>query len=98
MGSRSNFHGMWEGALRFHSTTRTLWYVDQAVLPARWKGLVRHAVPAAAILLPVAFFLSVLSPTATEPNAVIYLAFVGAVALAAGLITLGVGLVRRPRP
>ena len=71
-------------------------YVDQAALPDRLKGFVRHAVPAAAILLPVAFFLSVLSPTATEPNAMIYLAFVGAVVLAAGLVTLGVGLLRRP--
>jgi hypothetical protein len=29
------------------------------------------------ILLPAAFFLSVLSPQATEPNALIYLAYVG---------------------
>ena len=71
-------------------------YVDQAALPDRWKGFVRHAVPAAAILLPIAFFLSVLSPTAREPNALIYLAFVGAVVLAAGLVTLGVGLLRSP--
>jgi hypothetical protein len=72
-------------------------YVDQAVLPDQLKGFIRHAVPTAAILLPMAFFLSVLSPTATQPNALIYLAFIGAVVLAAGLITLGVGLLRRPR-
>lgn len=52
----------------------------------------------AGILLPVAYFLSVLSPTATEPNALIYLAYVGAVVLAAGLLVLGVGLLRRPGP
>ena len=69
-------------------------YVDQAALPDRLKGFVRQAVPAAAILLPLAFFLSVLSPTATAPNALIALAFVGAVVLAAGLVTLGVGLLR----
>ena len=69
-------------------------YVDQAVLPDRLKGFVRHAIPAAAILLPLAFFLSVLSPTATRPNALIYLAFIGAVVLAAGLVTLGIGLLR----
>jgi len=73
-----------------------LHYVDQAALPVRLKGFVRHAIPAAAILLPMAFFLSMLSPTAREPNALIYLAFVGAVVLAAGLVTLGVGLLRRP--
>jgi hypothetical protein len=70
-------------------------YVDEATLSDAVKGFVRHAIPAAAILLPVAFFLSVLSPTATEPNALIYLAFVGAIVLAAGLITLGVGLLRK---
>ena len=48
----------------------------------------------AAILLPVAFFLSVLSPEATQPNALIYLAYVGAVALVVGLLTLGAGLIR----
>lgn len=42
-------------------------------------------------MLPAAFFLSVLSPEATEPNALIYLAYLGAVSLSAGLLTLGVG-------
>jgi hypothetical protein len=70
-------------------------YVDEAVLSDPIKGFVRHTTPAAAILLPVAYFLSVLSPTATEPNALIYLAFVGAVVLAVGLIALGVGLLRK---
>ena len=41
------------------------------------------------------FFLSVMSPTATKPNGLIYLAYVGAVLLAAGLATLGVGLIRK---
>jgi hypothetical protein len=71
-------------------------YVDEAELPVWVKELVRLAAPAAAILLPVAFFLSVLSPTATEPNALIYLAFVGAAVLTIGLLTLGVGLLRNP--
>ena len=70
----------------------TLLYVDQADLSAAWKQLVRSAIPASAILLPAAYFLSVLSPTATQPNALIYLAYVGAVVLATGLVVLGVGL------
>jgi hypothetical protein len=73
----------------------TLRYVDEAALPEGLKTLVRHSIPADAILLPLAFFLSVLSPEAEEPNAMIYLAYVGAVSLAVGLLTLGVGLVRR---
>jgi hypothetical protein len=70
-------------------------YVDEARLSDRLKGFVRSAIPSAAILLPLAFFLSVPSPKATQPNGLIYLAFVGALMLAAGLITLGVGLLRR---
>ena len=73
----------------------TLRYVDEAALPESLKTPVRHSIPAAAVLLPVAFFPSVLSPRATEPNALIYLAYVGAVSLAAGLLTLG--LVRGAR-
>jgi hypothetical protein len=69
-----------------------LLYVDQTDLAEAWKNAVRIAIPSSAILLPVAFFLSVLSPTATKPNALIYLAYVGAVVLAFGLIVLGVGL------
>jgi len=71
-------------------------YVDEAALGPRSRSFARHAIPASAILLPVAFFGSVLSPDATEPNALIWLAYVGAVSLVAGLLTLGVGLVRRP--
>lgn len=71
-------------------------YVDEAALGARTKGFVRNAVPAAAILLPVAFFLSVLSPDATEPNALINLAYAGAALLMVGTFLLGVGLIRRP--
>jgi hypothetical protein len=61
------------------------------------KRLARHSIPAAAILLPVAFFLSVASPQATEPNALIYLAYVGVVSLTVGLLVLEVGLIRGGR-
>lgn len=72
----------------------TLRYVDEANLPRPLKALARHSIPAAALLLPAAFFLSVLSPEATQPNTLINLAYLGAVALAVGLLTLGVGLIR----
>lgn len=73
-------------------------YVDEARLPEGLKHFVRLAAPSAAILLPLAFFFSVLSPNATEPNGIIYLAYLGAVVLAAGLVTLGVGLWRAAGP
>jgi hypothetical protein len=72
-------------------------YVDETALGAGSKWLVRLAIPLAAILVPAAFFLSVLSPDATEPNGLIALAYVGAALLVIGVIVLGVGLLRRPR-
>ncbi len=72
-----------------------LLYVDGAKLPHSLKRFVSFAVPLSAILLPAAFFLSVLRPGATEPNALINLAYVGAVLLALGLLVLGIGLVRK---
>jgi len=71
-------------------------YVDEATLSDSMRWVVRIAFPAAALMMPLAFFLSVLSPEATEPNAMIYLAYVAGVVLAVGLLVLGVGLVRRP--
>lgn len=69
-------------------------YVDETRLPGWVRGIVRETVPLAAILLPAGFFLSVLSPDATEPNAFIYFAYIGAVSLTVGLLGLGIGLLR----
>ena len=74
-----------------------LQYVDQATLPPFWKWLARTGAPIAAILIPIAFFLSVASPGATQPNVLIDLAYVGAAFLAASVLTLGVGLIRSAR-
>jgi hypothetical protein len=71
-------------------------YVDEATLSEGTRRLVRSAIPSSAILLPAAFFLSVLRPDATEPNAFIYLAYLGAAVLSAALLVLGAGLIRRP--
>ena len=72
-------------------------YVDETELAAGVRWFARLAIPAAAILIPASFFLSVLRPDATEPNGLIGLAYVGAVVLAAGVIVLGIGLLRVPR-
>jgi hypothetical protein len=72
-------------------------YVDEAVLSPFWKWIARTGAPIAAILIPAAFFLSVVSPTATEPNALMNLAYIGALFLAAAVLSLGVGLLRAAR-
>ena len=72
-------------------------YVDEAKLSPFWKWLARTGAPIAAILIPAAFFLSVVSPSARQPNSLINLAYVGALFLAAAVLTLGVGLIRAAR-
>jgi drug/metabolite transporter superfamily protein YnfA len=69
-------------------------YVDEAALSPAWKWLARVGAPIAAILIPAPVFISVASPTTREPNGVIYLAYVGALFLAAAVLTLGIGLIR----
>ncbi len=67
---------------------------DGANLPPTWLWIARIGAPVAAILLPMGFFLSMTSPTATQPNGFVALIYAGIVALAAGVLTLGVGLLR----
>ena len=72
-------------------------YVDEALLSPFWKWLARVGAPIAAILIPAAFFLSVASPSAREPNGLLNLAYIGAVFLAGAVLSLGVGLIRAAR-
>lgn len=69
-------------------------YVDEARLSDAIKKIVRSGTPISAILIPAAFFLSVLDPEATEPNALINLAYVGFGILTFTFIALGIGLIR----
>ena len=70
---------------------------DAATLPDWLLWLVRGGVPAAAILIPLGFFLSMPSPDATAPNRAVSLIYVGAVLLAFSVVVLGIGLLRGPR-
>jgi hypothetical protein len=72
-------------------------YVDEAVLSPFWKWLARTGAPVAAILIPAAFFLSVASPSSKEPNGLMNLAYIGALFLAAAVLSLGIGLIRAAR-
>jgi uncharacterized membrane protein len=69
-------------------------YVDETSLRGGWLWLARSGAPLAAILMPLGFFLSVLAPTATEPNALIALVPLGGALLVAGVLTTGIGLLR----
>jgi hypothetical protein len=71
---------------------------DAAVLPSPLVWVVRIGVPLSAILISAGFFFSMLPPTATQPNGAISLIYAGAAILAVSVLTLGVGLIRIPRP
>jgi hypothetical protein len=68
--------------------------VDHADLGAGWKQVVRTTFPVAALLLPIAYFLSVVKPDAERPNRLVNLAYVGGISLTIGMLTLGLGLLR----
>jgi len=57
------------------------------------RAVARYTIVAAPILMPIGFFLSVASPSAEKPNALIYLVPLGGLSLAVGVLILGIGLV-----
>lgn len=71
---------------------------DAAVLPTFLLWFVRIGVPLSAILISAGFFFSVLPPTATQATRAVSLIYAGAVILAAGVISLGIGLLSVPHP
>ena len=72
-----------------------LLFVDQAKLSNRWKWFVRAGFPFAAILISGGFFAAAGTPGSNEPNDFIIILYLGMLLLAASLISLGVGLIRK---
>jgi hypothetical protein len=67
---------------------------DSAALPRAFTWLVRLGIPAAAVFLPLGFFVSMASPKRIAPNRAVWLIYCGALLLAISILTLGVGLLR----
>ena len=67
-------------------------FTDAVVLdwPVAW--LARSGVAVAAILMPLGFFLSSMSPGATRPNRLVALVLLGGLFLGLGAATLGIAL------
>jgi hypothetical protein len=72
--------------------------VDGAVLPTPLLWLVRIGVPLSAILISSGFFFSVLRLDATQASGAVSLIYAGALVLAVGVVTLGIGLLRSLQP
>jgi hypothetical protein len=68
-------------------------FVEHAALGPGFAWLVRIAVPLAAILIPLGFFLSV-TFTPDRPNEWIWPLYAGALVLAISVVVLGIGLIR----
>lgn len=69
---------------------------DSAALPAAVLWLVRIGVPLSAVLISAGFFLSTVSPTSMHPSSAVVLIYIGALVLAASVVTLAIGLIRAP--
>ncbi|MBO3084380.1 hypothetical protein [Cellulomonas fengjieae] len=67
---------------------------EATTLSGFWRWLAQTGVLVAAIVMPAGFFFSAMGRGRQEPNRAVVLLGVGAVLLAAGVTTLGVGLLR----
>jgi hypothetical protein len=70
----------------------TLLYVDATDLSGVLLWIARLGVPAAAILMSAGFFASSAGREVTRPNKAIWVLWTGALSLAAGVVSLGIGL------
>jgi hypothetical protein len=71
-----------------------LLYADLAGLEGPVGLVARAGPPVAALLMPGGFFFSSMGRDVVRPNRLVVLVWLGAVALAAGLVALAVGLLR----
>lgn len=67
-------------------------YAETTAQSGLWEWLSRTGVAFAAILMPAGFFFSSMGRARERPNAMIVLVYAGATLLAAGVLSLGVGL------
>ncbi|TCN37314.1 hypothetical protein EV644_103481 [Kribbella orskensis] len=70
-----------------------LLYVDSTSLDGFWLWVGRLGIPVAAIVMSGGFFASSAGKDRTKPNQFIWVLYLGALSLAAGVLTLGIGLI-----
>lgn len=67
--------------------------IDRITIPGGLHLVAKLGVPVAAILMPAGFFFSVMGRDPQRPNGLIALIWLGAISLALGLLTSGIGLI-----
>ena len=70
-----------------------LLYIDAAGVHGMPARLARTLIPAAPILIPAGFFLSMAGRGRTTPNRLILLVYAGALSLAVGVVVLGIAVI-----
>lgn len=75
----------------------TIMLTEASGLRGPLRHFARWAVPASAVLMPAGFFLSSTGKDRTEPNRLLPLIYIGAGTLAAGLGSIGIGLLATGR-
>ena len=59
-----------------------------------FQWIIRVSIPTSALLISGGFFFSSIKPGAEKPGRLVALIYIGGIALATGLIILGIGLIR----
>ncbi|MDP3461399.1 MAG: hypothetical protein Q8S18_01280 [Bacteroidales bacterium] len=70
-------------------------FADHASLSPRWKWTARLSFPLSSLLISGGFFAAAGTPGSTSPNAMIAMLYFGIAVLVTGLVTLGIGLLRK---
>ncbi len=70
-------------------------FADHASLSPRWKWTARLSFPVSSLLISGGFFAAAGTPGSTSPNALIAMLYFGIAVLVTGLVTLGIGLLRK---
>ncbi len=71
-------------------------FVDHAELSSRWKWFVRLSFPISAIIISLGFFAAAIGKNISSPTGFIFILYIGIVILIAGLVALGLGLIKNP--
>lgn len=71
---------------------------DHAALSGRWMWVARLSFPVAAVSVSMGFFASAAGKDITEPNGLVVILYLGMGILTVGLLTLGIGLIRKNQP
>lgn len=70
-------------------------FVDNINVSNILKWFIRISFPVSAILISLGFFVSAIGKDITKPTGLIFILYFGVLLLIAGLLTLGIGLLRK---